>query len=50
MNIQLARKQVESSQNVRKAVFCALSRIGRRYPKTQDFILPLFNEAISVSN
>ncbi|KAL0225073.1 hypothetical protein RCL1_002985 [Eukaryota sp. TZLM3-RCL] len=40
--ILLLSRQNEQSQYVRKAAFCALSRIGRKYPHLQPQIIPLF--------
>ncbi|KAL0231493.1 hypothetical protein GEMRC1_010897 [Eukaryota sp. GEM-RC1] len=40
--VLLVRRENEQSQYVRKAAFCALSRIGRKYPHLQSNILPIF--------
>eukprot|EP01103_Thecamoeba_quadrilineata_P000795 TRINITY_DN1069_c0_g2_i1.p1 TRINITY_DN1069_c0_g2~~TRINITY_DN1069_c0_g2_i1.p1 ORF type:complete len:1230 (+),score=233.00 TRINITY_DN1069_c0_g2_i1:59-3748(+) len=39
---KLAKRENENSQYVRKASFCALSRIGRKYPAFQEYMIPLF--------
>eukprot|EP00741_Cyanophora_paradoxa_P000628 tig00000430_g604.t1 len=37
-------REHEPSQYVRKGVFCALSRIGRKYPNLQEYLVPLFKQ------
>eukprot|EP00026_Physarum_polycephalum_P006799 Phypoly_transcript_06851.p1 GENE.Phypoly_transcript_06851~~Phypoly_transcript_06851.p1 ORF type:complete len:545 (+),score=47.04 Phypoly_transcript_06851:115-1635(+) len=39
---KMLKRDVENSQFVRKAAFCALSRIGRRHPQMQSQLIPLF--------
>ncbi|KAL0219992.1 hypothetical protein P9112_005645 [Eukaryota sp. TZLM1-RC] len=41
----LLKRENEQSQYVRKAAYCALSRIGRKYPHIQSSIVPFFFEA-----
>ncbi|KAL6076253.1 C3H1-type domain-containing protein [Balamuthia mandrillaris] len=39
---ELAKRENENSRYVRKAAFCALSRIGRKYPSFQDSLINFF--------
>ena len=48
--LKMTTKRNETSQFVRKAVFCSLSRIGRMYPDIQPEIEPAFESIINVSS
>eukprot|EP01130_Rhizamoeba_saxonica_P012750 TRINITY_DN5413_c0_g1_i1.p1 TRINITY_DN5413_c0_g1~~TRINITY_DN5413_c0_g1_i1.p1 ORF type:complete len:859 (-),score=156.03 TRINITY_DN5413_c0_g1_i1:683-3259(-) len=44
MLLQLVDRKKENSQYVRKAAFCALSRIGRKYPVFQKLLIDLHKD------